>query len=116
MPIQRQRRRCAMGLFNSRQPKLPPPRSEANQLSIAQVDLNKRYDIYCSDVGHDRLYENIRFAGIRTFDRITEFSSGLVSGFLEIEAVDGSRCLIPSFSIRLICEHGTEPSFKILRH
>ena len=106
-----------MGLFRSRRPEAPHPRSEAgSQIPITPIDLSKRYDMYCTDVYHDKVYENVRFVGIRTFDRINEFSSGLVSGFLEIEAVDGSRVLIPSFGIRLICEHGTRPMFKVLRH
>jgi hypothetical protein len=68
------------------------------------------------DLGHDRLYENVRFVCIRTFERIHKFSSGLIGGFLEVEALDGSRGLIPSIGIRLICEHGTPPVFKVLRH
>ena len=106
-----------MGLFNSRQPKSsPPPPELANQIPITQVDLSKRYDICCTDQAHDRLYEDVRFVGIRTLERITEFSSGLLGGFLEIEAVDGSRWLIPGMYIRLICEHGVQPAFKVLRH
>ena len=108
-----------MGLFNSRQPKAPAPQpAPANQIPIIPVDLSKQYDVYCMEYNqnHDRLYEDVRFVGIRTFDRITEFSSGLVCGYLEIDAVDGSRCLIPSFGIRLICEHGAQPVFKVLRH
>jgi hypothetical protein len=85
-------------------------------MPIAQVDLSKRYDVYCYEGNHEVLYENIRFLGIRTLDRITEFSSGLVGGFLEIEAVDGSRCLIQNLGIRLFCEHGTQPLFRVLRH
>src|SRR5262245_11808007 len=105
-----------MGLFNSRQPK-PPPRPEpADPIPVVPVDLAKRYDVYCSDVGHDRVYENVRFVCIRTFDRITEFSSGLVGGYLELEAADGARCLIPSFGIRAICEHGVQLAFRVLRH
>jgi hypothetical protein len=105
-----------MGLFNSRR-KLPSLSVGAtNQIPIAQVDLSKRYDVYCSDINHDRLYENVRFIGIRTFERITEWSSGLIGGFLEIEVVDGSRWLIPSHVIRLICEHGAQPVYKVLRH
>ena len=74
-----------MGLFNSRQRKPPLPHSaQANHIPISQMDLTKRYDIYCTDLNHDRLYENVRFIGIRTFDRVTEFSSGLIGGFLEI--------------------------------
>jgi hypothetical protein len=105
-----------MGLFNSRQPKTPTGRVRANGIPITPVDLCKQYDVYCMDTDHERLYENVRFVGIRTFERITEYSSGLVHGFYEIEAVDGSRCLIPSFGIRLICEHGMQPAFKVLRH
>ena len=105
-----------MGWFNSRRPEAPRPVEPKCQIPISQVDLSKRYDVYCTNLGHDRLYENVRFVGIRTFDRITEFSSGYVSGFLEIEAVDGSRWLIPNFGIRLICEHGTQPVYKVLRH
>jgi hypothetical protein len=106
-----------MGLFRTRKAVTPTPRRESPpQIPVAPVDLSKRYDVYCTDVGHDRLYEDVRFVGIRTFDRVTEFSSGLVGGYLEIEAADGSRCLIPSFGVRLICEHGARPLCKILRH
>jgi hypothetical protein len=105
-----------MGLFSSRQTKIPPPSpAPAAQIPVLPVDLSKRYDVYCSDLGHDRLYENVRFIGIRTFERITEFSS-IVGGFLEIEAANGSCCLIPSYGVRLICEHGTQPIFKVLRY
>jgi hypothetical protein len=104
-----------MGLFRSRPKLLSPGIAEANQIPIAPVDLSKRYDVYCTDFNHDRLYENVRFVGIRTFERIRDFSSGLAGGFLEIEAADGSRWLIPNFGIQLICEHGNQPVYKVLR-
>src|SRR5581483_6129857 len=105
-----------MGLFSPRRPNLPALRpGAANSIPVSQVDLGKRYDVYCADAGYDRLYEDVRFVGIRTFDRVTEHTPGLIGGFLELEAADGSRCLIPSFGIRLICEHGTRPAFKVLR-
>jgi hypothetical protein len=105
-----------MGLFGSRKPETPSPRSEpASEIPIAPIDLAKRYDVYCTDLYYERVYENVRFRGIRTFDRITEWSSGAIGGYLEIEAVDGSRWLIPNFGIKLICEHGTQPAFKVLR-
>lgn len=62
----------------------------------------------------ERLYENVRFIGIRTFERPTEYSLGL-GGFLEVEATDGARILIPQFGIQLMCEHGAKPVYKILR-
>ena len=80
-----------MGLFNFRRSEAPRHAEPTGQIPITQVDLTKRYDVYCTDLGHDRLYEDVRFVDIRTFDRITEYSSGVVTGFLEIEAVDGSR-------------------------
>jgi hypothetical protein len=105
-----------MGLFHSRRKDPSPDAGESSPIPIAPVDLSKRYDVYCRDFNHDRLYENVRFVGIRTFERIREYSSGLLSGFLEIEAPDGSRWLIPNYGIQLICEHGTQPVFKVLRH
>jgi hypothetical protein len=106
-----------MGLFNARQSETPRPADSSRNLPISPVDLSKWYDVYCTEVGHDRVYENVQFIGIRTFDRITEYySSGLATGFLEIESADGSRWLIPTFGIRLICEHGMRPAFKTLRH
>jgi hypothetical protein len=40
---------------------------------------------------------------------------GFAHGFLAIEASDGARMLIPHFGIEMICEHGTQPKFKLLR-
>jgi hypothetical protein len=85
-------------------------------IPVLPFDLSRRYDIHCSEIGYDRLFENVRFVCVRTFDRINEFSSGLLGGYLEIEAADGARCLIPTFGIRAICEHGVQPAFKVLRH
>jgi len=107
-----------MGWFGSRPPQAaprptaPPP----SQIPILPVDLSKRYDVYCSEAGHDRLYEDVRFVCIRTFDRITEFSSGLVGGYLEVELPDGTQFLIPGYGVRIICEHGKHPVCKIMRH
>jgi hypothetical protein len=108
-----------MGLFSSRRPQVPdlvPGVASQAAIPVGPVDLDKRYDVYCSAHGEERVYEDVRFLGIRTFDRLnSEFSSGLVGGFLEIEARDGSRLLIPSFGIQLLCEHGTRPAYKVTR-
>ncbi len=86
-----------------------------NPIPVTPFDVRRRYDIYCSLVGEERLYENIKLAGIRTFDRITQFSSGALGGLLEIEASDGTRMLIPQHGIQMICEHGAKPKYKVLR-
>src|SRR5436190_2009154 len=111
-----------MGLFSSRwsgsrpQPNARPPHTEqVAPIPIAPIDFSRRYDVCYSDIDHDRLYENVCFVGIRTFDRITEFSPGLIHSYFEIETVDGIRFLIPTLGIKTICEHGVQPIFKVLR-
>ncbi len=104
-----------MKLFNSRVPETRAPRREqSGGLPILPIDLSKRYDVYCSLQCHDRLYENVKFVCTRTLDRP---DSGMpsISEFIEIEATDGSKSLIPKFGIHLICEHGTKPAFTVLR-
>ncbi|VTR91885.1 unnamed protein product [Gemmata massiliana] len=106
-----------MGLFRVRKPESQPSAPEqVSPIPITQFDLSKRYDVYYMEASHDRVYENVLFVGIRTFDRLSEYSSGLINGYLEIESTDGSRCLLPSYGIRMICESGTQPTFRILRH
>ena len=104
-----------MGLFNSKKPDVPHHEEPATQIPINQVDFTKRYDVYIIERNHDRVYENVRIIGIRTFERIREYISP-VSGFLEVEAVDGTQFLLPTFNIRIISEHGVTPKFKVLRH
>lgn len=104
-----------MGLFHSQRPKgLQAPFELENPNRVTQIDFSKRYDIYCTDYHIDRLYENVRIVGIRSLHPVTEFTS--IGSFLEMEALDGSRWLLPEFGIRLICEHGTQPVSKVLRH
>jgi hypothetical protein len=105
-----------MGLFGFRRTLPLPPRPEpVIPIAITPIDVTKRYDVYCGVTGEERMYENICFVGIRTFERITEYSSGIIGGYLEIETADNSRLLIPMYGIQLICEHGTQPAFQVLR-
>lgn len=62
----------------------------------------------------ERLRKNVWFIGVRTFERITEYSS-FFCGFLEIEAPDGTQALIPKVGLQLTCQHGVKPIFKVLR-
>ena len=79
------------------------------------IDLSKRYDLYCSTPSEDRLYEDVRIVGIRTFERKTEYSSGLIGVHIELEARDGTRMMIPHLRMYMICEHGAKPVYKVLR-
>jgi hypothetical protein len=104
-----------MSLFNN-------PRSGSQQASdepsgdvpVLAVDVSKRYDIYCLISGEDRLYEDVRVVAIRTFEPKSPIK-GLVSGYLEVEARDGARMLIPHIRMYMICEHGVQPRYKVLR-
>jgi hypothetical protein len=105
-----------MALFGIRGPQPPkPPAASADLIPIMHIDLTKRYDVYCTVTGEERLYENVRFIAIRTFERQSEYSSGLIGGYLEIETADGAKMLIPSYGIQLLCEHGMQPAFRVLR-
>jgi len=86
-----------------------------SEVPIQQVDLAKRYDVYYTHVGEDRVYENVRFLGIRTFDQINDFGSGLIGGFLEIETPNGAQFMIPNHGIQMICEHGVNPQYRTVR-
>ena len=89
--------------------------SQGACVPVTAFDVTRRYDIYCSLIGEERLYENVKLTGIRTFHKITEYSSGAFGGFLEIEGADNARILIPQFGIQMICEHGIKPNFKVIR-
>lgn len=85
-----------------------------NSIPFNQVDVAKRYDIYHATAHEERLFANVRIAGMRTFERITEWSMGL-GGLLEIEAPDGVTMLIPTHGIEMICEHGKMPTYTALK-
>jgi hypothetical protein len=82
-------------------------------LATSQLDIDKRYDIYHCVPHEERLYENVKLVGLRTFSS-SQFS-GSFNSYLEIETVFGSRMLISTYGIHLICENGTKPLFKVFR-
>jgi len=101
-----------MGLFktlHAAQPVLPN-----GPIPVAPIDLSKRYDIYWSHGLEDRIYEDVRFVGIRTFSSETRFGSALIGGYIEIEAAEGTRMMIPHMHIQMLCEHGAQPKYKVL--
>lgn len=93
---------------------VPPPRMPGS-LPVANVDLNKRYDIYCTVAYEERVYENVRIVGARTYEQLFENAAGLYAGYLEIETLGGATMLIMHNTIQVICEHGTKPEFTVLK-
>ena len=94
-------------------PETPEPDSP---IPVTLIDLSKRYDIYCSIPGEDRVYEDVKVLAIRTFEKKKqEFGMALIGGFLEIETCNGARMMIPNVRMYMICEHGSQPEYKVLR-
>jgi hypothetical protein len=85
-------------------------------IPVSVIDLSKRYDIYCYLPGEYRLYENVRVLGIKSFEATKhKFGTSVIGGYIEIEAENGVRMMIQSVRINMICEHGSEPIYKVLR-
>ena len=108
-----------MRLFDFLKPRssvnVPQP---AGLMPTAQIDFSKRYDIYMMASNEERVYENIRFLGIRKFGVHSADSLDLIGmpgSYLEVEASDGAVLMLASYSIQMICEHGTKPAFRVLR-
>ncbi len=87
-----------------------------NSIPVSVIDLSKRYDIYCYIPSEDRLYENVRIVGIKTLEMPKhQFGTAVIGGYIEIEAHNGTRMMIPHIRIYMICEHGAQPAYKVLR-
>lgn len=84
-------------------------------LPVELLDITKRYDIYCRAAAECRLYENVRFVSIRTLEPAKhQFATALIGGYLEIEGPNGARLMIPHIHIDIICEHGAQPTYRVL--
>ena len=104
-----------MSLFN-RQSGSGRSEEPDDTIPINVIDLSKRYDLYCTTQREERLYEDMKFVGVRTFERKKhDYGTALIGGYLEIEARDGTRMLISYHQVRVICEHGSQPKYKVLK-
>jgi len=104
-----------MGLFSSRQEPSPEPGNSDGPIPFGIIDLSKRYDLYCS-TPESRVYEDFRILGIRAFEEKGKFQSVSVGAYVEIEARDGTRILVSRFSVQMLCEHGSQPKYRVLRN
>jgi hypothetical protein len=95
-------------------PESPVKSEKRPGLTVTQVDLEKRYDVYHCVQNEERLYENVKFVGLRSLDERSGFGS-TIGAYLELETLYGSRMLISNYGVHLICEHGTKPAFKVFR-
>jgi hypothetical protein len=92
-----------------------PDKSSDPRLPILPIDLAKRYDVYCNYQYEERIYEDMLLVAIRTYESKQYPGSAVLGGYIELEARDGKRMMVPSVHIRLLCEHGAHPTYKIVR-
>ena len=105
-----------MSLFKSPRGESAGSSEPDGSLPVTVFDLSKRYDLYCSTPSEDRLYENVRIIAIRTFQRKKhDYGTALIGEHIEIEAHNGTRMMIPHLRMYMICEHGSQPVYKVLR-
>ncbi len=106
-----------MSLFKTPRGDSPEsPQTAHGSIPVTVFDWSKRYDLYCSTPSEDRLYEDVKIIAIRTFERKKhEYSTALIGGYIEIEAHNGTRMMIPHLRMYMICEHGSQPVYKVLR-
>ena len=82
---------------------LKPPKEE-----IEEVDITKRYDVYCREHSQEVIYRNVLFKGVRKLFPDVKFDSG--SKFVEIELADKQIMFIARYTVMKFCEHGVRPS------
>lgn len=106
-----------MGFFKGtrREDERPDEAAAGDPLPIWPIDFSKRYDIYCCYQGDERLYENMRILAIRTMEKRSSYGSSIIGGYIEIEDPSGKRLMISNIRIEMLCEHGVQPQYKILR-
>lgn len=105
-----------MGLFNNTTRKAVPDflgKIIKSPFPTEHLDPAKRYDIYCYVSKECRLYANVRLIALKVMGDIREGGFAHIS-FLEIEASDGTRALIPLIPIHAICEHGTKLIYEVV--
>ena len=103
-----------MSIFKKPPMSFPSFEKIKSPIPLEHFDVSKRYDIYYFTRNDERLYQNVRFVATRTLEDISPNFSNL-SGFVEIEAIDGTRVMLSRFGIHAICEHGAKPHYKVLK-
>jgi len=88
--------------------------SPRSSTPVSEIDLTKRYDIYSSRVAEDRLYENVKIVGLKILRRSRFDANSIIGGYVELEAPDGTRMMIPQNHVEMLCEHGVKPIYKVL--
>ena len=75
---------------------------------IENIDLTKRYDVYCSERPEVMVvYRNVLFKAVR---RLLREDRDSLADFYELEQVDGSTIFVAKYSVIKFCPPGTTPN------
>jgi hypothetical protein len=81
---------------------------------LDSVDINKRYDVYCSERNQQVVvYRNALFKGRKRLLSTREHDIG--SEFIELEQSNGQTVYLALHSVRKFCEHGGEITGEIIQ-
>lgn len=81
---------------------------ESSEVAPDQVDIGRRYDVYCSERNEEVVvYRNALFRRRKTLLKFG--ASEPVSEFVELEQANGETVFVSEASIIKFCEHGVTP-------
>lgn len=77
------------------------------RLQLDSVDVNKRYDVYCTEQNQQVVvYRNVLFKGRKRL--LSKGQNELGAEFIELEQSNGQTVYLSLLSVRKFCEHGGE--------
>ena len=85
-----------------------PPDAKSAETTFQQIDLARRYDVYCAETGQRIvIYRKVQFRSIQRLS--TTQKSGVMSDFYELVMAGGKSVFVTAHSIVKFHEHGVEP-------
>ena len=89
-------------------------KTQKDSLSLRNVDLGKRYDVYYHLPKGLAVCRNVKVKGKRTFEQIGE-PRGAFLQYLELEDSKGHTFMLHYLHISMICEAGMKPPFSTIK-
>ncbi len=73
----------------------------------AQIDVTKRYDVYCGHNNREKIvYRNVLFKGLKGLFPVSAYD--IMGLYFELEHASGQRIFISRGGVTGFCEHGKE--------
>jgi ATP-dependent Clp protease ATP-binding subunit ClpA len=98
---------------NDGKPSETPQIMNSPKPELDSVDVNKRYDVYCTERQELVVYRNALFKGRKRL--LSTRQPDFVCEFIELEQSNGQTVFLSSYSVQRFCEHGGETTGEIIR-